>query len=126
MYDITPIVEAVAALIAVVITAVVIPYIKSKTTAQQQAEIKEWVKIAVAAAEQLYKGSGRGEEKKQYVIEWLNEHNITVDMDKIDALVEAAVYQLNQNKAESEVLPINTVAVKSLTIAGEEGEASGN
>ena len=126
MYDITPIVEAVAALIAVVITAVVIPYIKSKTTAQQQAEIKEWVKIAVAAAEQLYKGSGRGEEKKQYVIEWLNEHNITVDMDKIDALVEAAVYQLNQNKAESEVLPINTVAVKSLTITGEEGEASGN
>lgn len=126
MYDITPIIEAVAALIAVVITAVVIPYIKSKTTAQQQAEIKEWVKIAVAAAEQLYKGSGRGEEKKQYVIEWLNEHNITVDMDKIDALVEAAVYQLNQNKAESEVLPINTVAVKSLTIAGEEGEASGN
>ncbi len=87
MYDITPIIEAVAALIAVVITAVVIPYIKSKTTAQQQAEIKEWVKIAVAAAEQLYKGSGRGEEKKQYVIEWLNEHNITVDMDKIDALV---------------------------------------
>ena len=126
MYDITPIVEAVAALIAVVITAVVIPYIKSKTTAQQQAEIKEWVKIAVAAAEQLYKGSGRGEEKKQYVIEWLNEHNITVDMDKIDALVEAAVYQLNQDKSGSEVLPIDTVAVKSLTIAGEEGESSGN
>lgn len=56
----------------------------------------------------------------------VSKYCFTVDMDKIDALVEAAVYQLNQNKAESEVLPINTVAVKSLTIAGEEGEASGN
>ena len=49
MYDITPIVEAVAALIAALITAFVIPYIRSKTTAQQQAEINTWVKIAVSA-----------------------------------------------------------------------------
>ena len=38
-FDITPIIEAVAALIAALIAAVVVPYIKSKTTAQQQAEI---------------------------------------------------------------------------------------
>ena len=37
--DITTIIEAAAALAAAVITAVVIPYIKSRTTAQQQAEI---------------------------------------------------------------------------------------
>lgn len=126
MYDITPIIEAVVTLIAVVITAVIIPYIKSKTTAQEQSEIKEWVTIAVSAAEQIYKGSGRGEEKKKYVLEWLNEHNITVDMEKIDALIEAAVYQLNQTKASTEVLPIETVAVKSLTITDEEGESNGN
>lgn len=59
-FDITPIIEAVAALIAALIAAVVVPYIKSKTTAQQQAEINAWVKIAVAAAEQIYTGSGRG------------------------------------------------------------------
>ena len=35
MYDITPIIEAVAALIAALITAFVIPYIKGKTTANQ-------------------------------------------------------------------------------------------
>ena len=76
MYDITPIIESVAALIAALITAFVIPYIRSKTTAQQQAEINAWVKIAVSAAEQIYKGSGRGEEKKAYVIQWLREHGI--------------------------------------------------
>ena len=49
-YDITPIVQAVLTLIGVIITAVIVPWIKSKTNEQQQEEIKQWVKIAVAAA----------------------------------------------------------------------------
>lgn len=68
-YNITTIIQAVFALIAAVITVIVIPYIKSKTTAQQQAEINAWVKIAVSAAEQIYNGSGRGPEKKAYVLD---------------------------------------------------------
>lgn len=62
--NITPIIETVFALIAAVITAIVIPYIRSKTTAQQQTEINAWVRIAVSAAEQIYVGSGRGQEKE--------------------------------------------------------------
>lgn len=94
MFDITTIVEAVFALIGAVITAIVIPYIKSRTTEQQQKEINAWVKIAVAAAEQIYSGSGRGEEKKAYVLNWLKEHGITVDESKLNAMIEAAVYDL--------------------------------
>lgn len=123
MFDITPIVEAVVALIGVVITCIVIPYIRSKTTAQQREELNAWIKIAVAAAEQLYQGSGRGEEKKQYVLEWLEDHNITVDEDRIDALVEAAVYELTKDPG---ILPIDTVSVQSLNIAGEEEAKHGN
>lgn len=92
--DITIIIEAVLTLIAAVITAIVIPYIKSRTTAQQQEQINAWVRIAVSAAEQIYTGSGRGEEKKEYVISWLREHGITVDEDKLNAMIEAAVYDL--------------------------------
>lgn len=100
--DITTIIEAVFALVAAVITAIVIPYIKSRTTAQQQAEINAWVKIAVAAAEQIYTGSGRGEEKKAYVLNWLAEHGITMDDDRINALIEAAVYDLNHGLLKGE------------------------
>jgi len=92
--DITIIIEAVFALIAAIITAIVIPYIKSKTTAQQQAEINAWVKIAVSAAEQIYVGSGRGQEKKEYVLHWLQSHGVTVDATKLDAMIESAVYAL--------------------------------
>lgn len=95
MTDITPVIEAVFALLAAIITAVVIPYIKNRTTAQQQAEINAWVRIAVTAAEQVYKGTGRGEEKKAFVLEWLKSHGVTVDMEKLDALIESAVYDMN-------------------------------
>lgn len=119
MYDITPIIEAVAALIAALITAFVIPYIRSKTTSQQQAEINAWVKIAVSAAEQIYKGSGRGEEKKAYVIQWLREHGITVDEAKLDALIESAVYELNQGVIPVVELP-ETVTLELPAEAGSD------
>lgn len=93
-FDITPVMEAVAALLAAVITAVVIPYIKTKTTTDQQRQINTWVQIAVSAAEQIYNGPGRGEDKKKYVVEWLRQHGVTVDADKLDAMIEAAVYDL--------------------------------
>lgn len=96
-YNITPILEAVLALAATVFTVVVVPYIKSKTTAQQQTDIEGWVRVAVSAAEQLYKGSGRGDEKKAFVLDWLKKRHIAVDEAKLDAMIEAAVYWLNHS-----------------------------
>ena len=52
--DLTSIANAVIALIAAIITAFVIPWIRSKTTAAQFEKIKMWVTVAVEAAEQLY------------------------------------------------------------------------
>ena len=95
MFDITPIIEAILGLAAALITCVVIPYFKKKTSAEQQREIVGWVKIAVTAAEQIYAGSGRGTEKKEYVLDWLADRNITIDENKINALIESAVYELN-------------------------------
>ena len=95
MIDITPIVNAVIALLAAGVSVFLIPWIKSKTTDAQRKELLEWVKIAVAAAEQLYNGQGRGEEKKQYVLDVLASMGFTVDEEAINAAIEAAVNQLN-------------------------------
>lgn len=94
--NITPIIEAAFALIAAIITAFVIPYIKSRTTATQQAEIAAWVRIAVTAAEQIYAGSGKGKEKKEYVQAWLTDHGVTVDAAKLDAMIESAVFAMKE------------------------------
>lgn len=93
--DITAIINAVIALAAAVITAFVIPWIKSRTTAQQREDLISWVKIAVSAAEQIYKGDKRGAEKKQYVLDFLESNGLTFDEEVVNAAIEAAVKQLN-------------------------------
>ena len=94
MIDMTPILEAVATLAVAIITTFVVPYIKSKTTLEQQTQLNAWVRIAVTAAEQVYTGPGQGDRKKAYVLTWLAGHGISVDEDRLDAMIEAAVFQL--------------------------------
>lgn len=93
-FDLTVIIEAVAALIAAILSAFVIPWIRSKTTNEQFDKIQMWVEVAVEAAEQLYTGSGRGAEKKAYVVEFLEAKGFTIDADSLDKLIEAAVFNL--------------------------------
>ena len=94
--DITPVVNGIIALIAAVITAFVVPWIKSKTTAAQREEINAWVRIAVTAAEQIYKGEGKGKEKKKYVLDFLAEKNLKIDEESVDLMIESAVKNMNQ------------------------------
>ena len=100
MTDLTPIVNAVIALIVAIITTFLIPWIKSKIDAAKLAQIVEWVGIAVRAAEQIYNESGMGEKKKQYVLDFLADKGFTLDPNSINAMIEAAVKNLNieQNK----------------------------
>lgn len=100
MTDLTPIVNAVIALIAAIITTFLIPWIKSKIDAAKLAQIVEWVGIAVRAAEQIYNESGMGEKKKQYVLDFLADKGFTLDPNSINAMIEASVKNLNieQNK----------------------------
>lgn len=93
--DVTVIVNAVIALIAAVVSTFLIPWIKSKTTSQQREQLVAWAKIAVAAAEQIYKGKGRGGEKKQYVLDFLLQNGFSINAENVNASIEAAVKQLN-------------------------------
>ena len=97
MINLTPIISAALALIAALITAYVIPWIKANTTEKQRDQMMLWVEVAVNAAEQLYKGSGRGEEKKEYVIQFLADKGYTADLNEVEAAIEAFVLQLNLN-----------------------------
>lgn len=100
MVDLTPIFEAVIALVAALITAFLIPFLKEKYGAAKYEKMLEWVTIAVEAAEMIYKGTGRGAEKKQYVLNFLNSKGFTVDGESLDAMIEAAVLNLQDGEAK--------------------------
>lgn len=99
--DLTPIIQAVIALIAAIITAKVIPWIKAKTTNEQQKLIAATVKTLVFGAEQLY-GAGFGKEKLEYVHTKLYEQGFDVDRAVIEAAVKENIAALHATKASEE------------------------
>ena len=84
--NLTPIIEAVIALLAALITYKLIPWIKARTTEAQQENLRRTVKVLVCAAEQIY-GGGKGKEKLQYVKDRLIDRGYDIDLDEIEAAV---------------------------------------
>ena len=104
--DITEIVVAVIGLLGVIITGIVIPYIKSKTTAEQWETIKAWTVTAVRAAEVIFKGTGLGSDKRAYVTAYIKElcksHHIKIDEITIRNALEEAVKEMNQEAKDGQ------------------------
>lgn len=94
MVDLTQVIVALLTLAFSAVSAFLIPYIKSKVSAEQLDAIKFWVNIAVEAAEMIYTGTGRGQEKKAYVVKLLNSKGFTLNPEEIDSIIEAAVLEL--------------------------------
>ena len=99
MIDLTPILEAILALLAALVTYKLIPWIKSKTTAEQQSLLAATVKTLVYAAEQLY-GAGKGAEKLDYVIKELEARGFTADRAAIEAAVAEQLNYIQAEKSE--------------------------
>ena len=92
--NITPIINAVIALIAALVSAFVIPWIKKKAASCDLDQMQAWTGIAVAAAEQLYTAL-QGDVKKQYVMKYLAEKGYDVSDEDIENAIEAEVLRLH-------------------------------
>lgn len=111
--DLTDIVNAALALIAALIARYVVPWIKEKTTVEQQKRIQAAIDTAVFAAEKVY-GAGQGQQKKQYVLQKLREMGYTIDSAQVAAGIEAAVMALDLKVVTG--IPIEAVATIEETI----------
>ena len=93
--DITSILEAVIALAAAAVTVFVLPWLSSKTTAQEREDLLGWVDIAVAAAQQLYHQCS-GQQRLDYALSVLEERGFNVEEGAVVDAVEAAVLKLHR------------------------------
>lgn len=109
--DLTPIFDAVITLVTLLITAFFIPWLKARAGAERFEEIEKWTKIAVNAAEMIYKESGAGGAKKAYVVNYLKAKGYTLDMDTVEALIEAAVLDMKL-KAPVVIAPVEIPVVE--------------
>lgn len=84
--DLTPILQAIVAVAASLITYRLLPWIKARTTETQRETMAAWIRTLVYAAEQLYK-TGQIKDKLDYVEESLSDRGYKVDRDAIEAAV---------------------------------------
>lgn len=87
-------------LLCAIITIFIIPLIKERIGSERLDQYMKWATIGVKAAEMIWKESGQGELKKEYVTEFLsdmfNKNKVVISTEQIDALIEAAVQELNK------------------------------
>lgn len=93
--DINEILSIVFALVIVVISRYLIPYLKTRLEKEGQEQLVELIEALVQAAEQIYNGVKQGEQKKEYVVKALAENGIEVTK-AVDAMIESAVYSLDK------------------------------
>ena len=102
------IITAVLKIVVPVLVALVLKWateiwLKIKGESPDLAELLSYaVSIACEAAEQIIRGDGKGEEKKQYAIEavkkYLAEFGLDIDVDVIADAIEQKVYHMNYYK----------------------------
>ena len=94
----------VIALLATIITAKVVPWLRAKLTAEQYATLTAVTKTLVYAAEQLF-GPGKGDAKIDYVMRQLAEKGYSIDRATIEAQVRELTLDQQMVKAISEERP---------------------
>jgi len=62
-----------------IITYFVVPYFQANVESIKLTQYKEWATLAVKTAEMLWKESGHGKDKKEYVTDFLNK---CISLDK--------------------------------------------
>ena len=118
--DLTPLFEILIALLGVVITTYLIPWIKARTTQSQQEYIRAAAHVAVYAAEKFY-GAGHGDEKLAYAEKVLKEdYGIVLNLNKLEAVIDSVIKEMEQ--AEPPKIITGEVLEGVLIEKDEEGE----
>ena len=98
MIDLTPLFEALIGLAAAAITGFLIPWLYERYGHEKMAKIRDWVHVAVFAAEKLY-GAGNGDQKLEYAEAYLAQRGIRLDTYDLIAMVNAEIKKMEQGEA---------------------------
>ncbi|MBQ9008979.1 MAG: hypothetical protein IJ088_06575 [Clostridia bacterium] len=93
LIDLTPMIVVILSVVITALTTRGIQMLRDRMDQEQQEMLRAWVHIAVYAAEKLY-GAGRGAEKLAYAKKLLEEQGFTLDVDTLEAMVNAEIQEM--------------------------------
>lgn len=84
--------------VGIALTYFLVPYLKAKTTQKQREDAIYWIKLACKIAEDLpiFKDKGLGLEKKEWVLDYLEDKNVKLTGDELDKLIDDVVDVFNE------------------------------
>ena len=90
--------------IGAIITYFIVPFIQSSVSEKQLTQYKEWCVLGVKCAEMIFKESGRGEDKKAYVVSFLNDmfnkNKVVITEEQLEVLIEACVKEMKETESK--------------------------
>ena len=96
-FDILMVVYSICTALA---TIYIVPYLKHLCEDKKYKNLVDMVAVAVRAAEQTFRQSGMGAQKKEEVLNFISEymttHGFSISSYQLDQLIECAVYQMKQ------------------------------
>lgn len=96
------IILALIPVIGTILTVYIIPLIKEKVGNEKLAKYEYWASMAVNCAEMIFKEQGMGADKKEYVVNFLNDmfnkKKVVITKEQIEILVESAVKEMKLNE----------------------------
>lgn len=96
------IILALIPILSTILTVYIIPYIKEKLGNERLAKYEYWASMAVECAEMIFREQGMGADKKEYVVNFLNDmfnkKKVVITEEQINILVESCVKQMKLNE----------------------------
>lgn len=90
---------AIIPVLGTIVTAVIVPLILSKISAEKLVLIDKWIRRSVQAAEMLFPEAKSGEAKKEYVINFIdrmfNKRKVIITREQIEVIIESIVAEIN-------------------------------
>lgn len=108
--DWTEILLALISLIGLLISSMLVPYLRAKTTEKQRENIEFWVGVAVMAAEKHFDLAGEGAAKKEQVKKFIREKGLNINDEQLDQLIDFTVEKLI-NQPWTEFSGLNNINV---------------
>lgn len=94
MIDLTPIINVLILVVATLVSMYLIPWIKSKKTAEETKDLMAWARIAAKSAQQLYYQLD-GEARLTHALLVMREAGYDVDTIEVRNALEAAVLEIH-------------------------------
>lgn len=112
------IIQAILAIVSVVFTGVLVPYIKSRTSESTQNRIKFWMSHAISEAQVIFSDPNDGAKRKIYVNQFIQD-KFKLNQVEIDMIRRSLVSDLKANQLIT-VDPSNPIITSNEPIISSE------